>query len=204
MKLIAMVLAAALIPAAALANPNTTDPQDQQNPTTGGMNQNAGSSGANQTANAPGSDGAAPQGAAPQAATPQQTVEVEAFEWSTGQGRLGLMLMGLTPQLRSYFGAPNTSGLLVAQVAPDSPASRAGVRVGDVITQVDKQNVQSADDIVAATSSTTNTNKVQIRVIRNKKAMNLQATLGTSSNPPTTNPSRMNEPSTPGNQNPGT
>ncbi len=107
----------------------------------------------------------------------QETVQVEAFQWSTGQGRLGLMLMGLTPQLRSYFGASNDSGLLVAQVEPNSPAARAGVKVGDVITKVDNQNVQGADDIAAATSSSTS-NSVQIKVIRNHKTMNLQAMLG--------------------------
>jgi S1-C subfamily serine protease len=158
MKLLSMVLAAALMPAVAFASPN--NPQDQAQP---GTSQNRG----------------APTGM-DQGAVPQQTVQVEAFEWSTGQGRLGLMLMGLTPQLRSYFGAPNNSGLLVAQVAPNSPAARAGVRVGDVITQVDSQNVQSADDIVNATSSgaTASANNVQIHVIRNHQSMNLQAKLG--------------------------
>jgi C-terminal processing protease CtpA/Prc len=182
MKLTAMVLAAALVPAAALATPNPDQQNQSQNTNaTGTSNQT------DQNANKPSTQGS----------MPQQTVEVEAFEWSTGQGRLGLMLMGLTPQLRSYFGAPNKSGLLVAQVAPNSAASRAGIRVGDVITQVNNENVQSADDIIAATSNignnanaNTNANKVQIRVLRNHKAMNLQATLGTGSQ---TNQSGMNQ-----------
>lgn len=157
MKLTSMVLVAALAPATALAGPGTNN-QDQtrQNDRTQSKDQNA-----------QGTQG-----------TPQESVQVEAFEWSTGQGKLGLMLMGLTPQLRSYFGAPNDNGLLVAQVAPNSPAARAGVKVGDVITKVDNQNVQGADDIAAATSSSTS-NSVQIKVIRNHKTMNLQAMLGT-------------------------
>lgn len=163
MKMTAIVLAAALMPAAAMAAPNG----DQHNQT--------------QNTNNPSTQGS----------MPQQTVEVEAFEWSTGHGRLGLMLMGLTPQLRSYFGAPNKSGLLVAQVAPNSPASRAGVRVGDVITQVNNDSVQSADDIIAATSNISNNanpSSVQIRVLRNHKPINLQATLETGSRSPSNQP----------------
>ncbi|HSN25412.1 MAG TPA: PDZ domain-containing protein [Kofleriaceae bacterium] len=184
MKLISIVLASALLPATALASPRSKNNQ----------NHNGDAS-----------------------ATSTQSVEVEAFEWSSGQGRLGLMLEGLTPQLRSYFGAPNDSGLLVAQVAPNSPAARAGVQVGDVITQVNRQTVQSADDIISATrsatsstnnsstsnpsssstsanNSNTNTsssntsagmaNKVQIHVIRNHQALDLQATLGSQTRSP--------------------
>jgi len=141
MRLISIIVAAALLPAAAIAGPSASNAQS---------------------------------------ASPQQSVEVEAFEWSTGQGRLGLMLMGLTPQLRGYFGAPNDSGLLVAQVAPNSPASRAGIKVGDVITKVDDKNVESADDIASATQQQSNgaqANAVKIHLIRDHKAMNLQASL---------------------------
>jgi len=146
MKLISIALAAALLPATALASPQSTSKTDTKS-----------------TANT--------------AST--QSVEVEAFEWSSGQGHLGLMLEGLTPQLRAYFGAPNNAGLLVAQVASDSPAARAGIQVGDVITQVGNQRVQSADDIASATrAANTSTSSVKIHVIRNHAGMDLQAMLG--------------------------
>ena len=187
MKVISMVLAAALMPAAALASPNNNDQQnDQQSQTQSSETTQSGSSAGMQGSQSQGVQGSQSQGM--QGSQSQQTVEVEAFEWSTGQGRLGLMLMALTPQLRTYFGAPNASGLLVAQVAPNSPAARAGVKVGDVITQVENKNVQGADDIIAATSdigtntgSSGNANKVPIKVIRNHKPMNLQAMIGAGS-----------------------
>lgn len=144
MKVISMVLAAALLPAAAFASPQSTAKTNTK-------------SSANTSST--------------------QSVEVEAFEWSSGQGRLGLMLEGLTPQLRTYFGAPNNAGLLVAQVASDSPASRAGIQVGDVITQVGDQRVESADDIASATRAA-NAGNVKIHVIRNHAGMDLQAMLG--------------------------
>lgn len=153
MKLISVMLAAALLPATALASPQSSTKSND-------TRSNASST---------------------------QSVEVEAFEWSSGQGRLGLMLEGLTPQLRAYFGAPNNAGLLVAQVAPDSPAARAGVKVGDVITQVDRKSVQSADDIVSATQATNDTSgKVAIHVIRNHAPMDLQAMIGSRTRTPGT------------------
>ena len=149
MKLISFALAAVLLPATALASPQSTSKTDTKNSAT---------------------------------TSSTQSVEFEAFEWSSGQARLGLMLEGLTPQLRAYFGAPNNAGLLVAQVASDSPASRAGIQVGDVITQVGNQRVQSADDIVSATrSATTSTGNVKIHVIRNHAGMDLQAMIGSHS-----------------------
>src|SRR4051812_40154999 len=74
----------------------------------------------------------------------QQGGEVDTFVWSTSQGRLGVMVMGLTPELRAYFGAPKDAGLLVARVQPKSPASRAGIQVGDVLTTVAGTKVQGA------------------------------------------------------------
>jgi S1-C subfamily serine protease len=52
---------------------------------------------------------------------------VEKFEWSTAKERLGVMVMGLTPDLRKHFGAPEDRGVLVAQVESGTPAATAGM-----------------------------------------------------------------------------
>ena len=58
--------------------------------------------------------------------------------------RLGVTVQALTPQLAAYFGAKD--GVLVASVTDDSPASRAGLKAGDVILSVNGQPVASASD----------------------------------------------------------
>jgi len=59
-------------------------------------------------------------------------IQLGNFEWSTSQdSRLGVMVIGLNSELRSFFGAPKDRGLLVAQVAPDSPAARAGIQLDE-------------------------------------------------------------------------
>jgi serine protease Do len=49
----------------------------------------------------------------------------------------GVTLDVMTPQLARYFGLRNATGLLVKSIDPNSPASRAGLRAGDVICKAD-------------------------------------------------------------------
>jgi serine protease Do len=64
--------------------------------------------------------------------------------------RLGIQLAELTPQLRQRYGIPEqSSGVLVAQVEPGSPAARAGIRSGNVLEMVDRAAVSSPEEVVA-------------------------------------------------------
>lgn len=172
MKLTSMVLAALLLPAAALANdnPNPT-------PSTGSGSDQTQSQPYNQPSTQDQSQGMN----APQQQKGSSDVQVDTFEWSTGQGRLGLMVMGLTSDLRSYFGAPPGGGLLVAQVASNSPAEKAGIKVGDVITKVDNKLVKSAGDVISSLSSTDTNRKIPIELVRDHKTIDVQAALGSRS-----------------------
>jgi serine protease Do len=60
---------------------------------------------------------------------------------------LGLTLQSLTPLLAGSFGLPpGTRGVAIAEVAPGSPGARAGLQAGDVILDVDRRPVVSAED----------------------------------------------------------
>jgi predicted metalloprotease with PDZ domain len=108
----------------------------------------------------------------------------EVFEWSMGKGRLGLMLMGLTPELRTHFGATNTAGVLVARVEVGSPAAKAGVRVGDVLTRTNEQTVDDAGDVRAAISSAKKGDTVELVVVRDRKPLTLKVVLADDAPPP--------------------
>jgi serine protease Do len=61
-------------------------------------------------------------------------------------GPLGLSLQTLTPPLAESLGLPHgTKGAVVADLAEGSPAARAGLRPGDVIVEVDRKAVTSAE-----------------------------------------------------------
>lgn len=66
------------------------------------------------------------------------------------RGFIGLTLTELSPELREHFGVPADSGVIVSRVEPDSPALKAGVRVGDIITGVDGQKVDGSNEITRA------------------------------------------------------
>lgn len=101
----------------------------------------------------------------------------ETFEWSTtpSRARLGAMVMGLTPELREHFGAPADKGVMVARVEPNSSAAAAGLAVGDILTDVKGESVDSAIDVLSALATTKKNETVSISVIRDHKAVTLTA-----------------------------
>ena len=77
----------------------------------------------------------------------------EVGEDSHGKMHWGLGLADLTPDLREQLEAPkDLHGALVEGVEPGSPADDAGLRQGDVITQVNRKNVVSAGETQQAFS----------------------------------------------------
>jgi membrane-associated protease RseP (regulator of RpoE activity) len=61
--------------------------------------------------------------------------------------RIGVSTMQLTKQLADYFGIADGQGVLVTSVAEDSPAAKAGIKAGDVITAIDGEKVDGAGDV---------------------------------------------------------
>jgi S1-C subfamily serine protease len=75
---------------------------------------------------------------------------------------LGISAEDLSGQLGSYFGAPDGEGVLVREVKTGTPAEKAGIKAGDVITRVDDKPVKSLHDL-----------RAQLREKRNQKTVNL-------------------------------
>ena len=74
---------------------------------------------------------------------------------SSEQGKLGLALQPLTPQIAQQLGLKdNTEGVVVADVQGGSPADEAGLQRGDVILQINRQNVKTIDDVKNAVANT--------------------------------------------------
>ena len=97
---------------------------------------------------------------------------------SPGRQRLGLALAPLAPELRARLALPDgTDGVVVAEVEPGSPAAKAGVRPGDVITDVGGQAVASAGAAVTALKARTS-EPVALRVLRDGRAMFLAVSPG--------------------------
>ena len=95
-----------------------------------------------------------------------------------GRSYLGVALINITEELREFFGAPEDAGVLVSQVAEDSPAAEAGFRVGDVITRVGDRDAESSRDVVRAVGRLDPEETVSVEVIRAGAPLTLDPVLG--------------------------
>lgn len=93
------------------------------------------------------------------------------------RGYLGVALVDLTPELRTHFGVPEETGVMVAKVEPGSPAEKAGIKVGDILTRIDGGAVKSSWDVTGKIRKLDDGQQVPIEVWRNGKAQNVTAAI---------------------------
>jgi hypothetical protein len=93
------------------------------------------------------------------------------------RGYLGVGLVDLTPELRTHFGAPDDAGVMVSSVEDNSPADKAGIKVGDILTSLDGKDIESSWDIRARVRDLKEGEQVPLQVWRDGKAQNVSATI---------------------------
>ncbi|MGH7266022.1 MAG: DegQ family serine endoprotease, partial [Candidatus Rokuibacteriota bacterium] len=94
------------------------------------------------------------------------------------RGWLGVSIQPLTPELSKSFGLTAQAGALVASVSDASPASKAGLRPGDVIVRYDGQAVDTPRELSALVANTTVGKVVDLGVMRDGRTQPLQVTIG--------------------------
>ncbi|MCK9276327.1 MAG: DegQ family serine endoprotease [Syntrophales bacterium] len=95
------------------------------------------------------------------------------------RGFLGISIQDLTPELAESFGLKHEEGVLIAQVMDDTPAEKAGLKPGDVITSVNGNAVETAHDLSARIAGMKPDTKVDMKVLRDGEEMTISAELGT-------------------------
>ena len=89
---------------------------------------------------------------------------------------LGLSLRPLADGERAQLGLPSdVNGVVVADVAPDSPAAEKGIRPGDVITRVNQKAIGSVGDAVAALNAAREANETALLLVRRGDAQRFVA-----------------------------
>ena len=84
----------------------------------------------------------------------------------------------VTPDNAKFFNLTGNSGALIASVTPNSPASNAGLKQGDVVTAVNGRPVESGSDLQVVVSEVAPGSKVQLQVERNGHPENVEVTVG--------------------------
>ena len=91
------------------------------------------------------------------------------------RGYLGVVIQDLTPELADQFGVPGQTGALVGTVTPGSPAEKAGLKPGDIVTAFNGKPIKDIRDLFRQVSGMPINSKVEIRFLRDKKPQTVTA-----------------------------
>lgn len=95
------------------------------------------------------------------------------------RGWLGVTLQPLDENLAQTFGLnKDTKGVLIADVTNGEPASRAGLKAGDIVVAVDGKDTLDSRTLVGVIGSKSPNEKVTMTIIRDGKRMNVDVRLG--------------------------
>jgi len=97
---------------------------------------------------------------------------------SVTRGWIGVQIQTITPEIAESLGLKQAQGALVAEPQVNSPASKAGIVAGDIITAVNGEPVKDARDLAKKISSTAPGTSVKLTVMRSGSEKILTLTLG--------------------------
>jgi serine protease Do len=94
------------------------------------------------------------------------------------RGYLGVYIQDVTPELAKQFGLKQGGGVLIGDVSPDTPASRAGLKKGDVVTALNGQTVNAANQLQVQISQMAPGTTVKLTIWRDGMSRDVNVTLG--------------------------
>ena len=97
---------------------------------------------------------------------------------SVERGWLGVMIQPVTPEIAESLGLEKAAGALITEVTADSPASKSGLRRGDVILSYDGKAISTLRDLTRAVADTTVDTRVSIQIVRDNAARTVNARIG--------------------------
>ena len=108
-----------------------------------------------------------------------QNVMKQLIEFGSIQrGRIGIQGQDLTPELAKAFGLTAGRGAVVAQVVPDSPAAKAGIKSEDIILEANGREVQNFQQLRNTIGLMRVGQQVDLKIMREGKLRNVTVTIG--------------------------
>ncbi|MEK7748861.1 MAG: PDZ domain-containing protein, partial [Bacteroidota bacterium] len=80
-------------------------------------------------------------------------------------------------RIARYFGMRQVEGIIISEIQPKSPADKAGLKVGDILVEVNKEKVNSEEDFNSVLVDANAGDVLNIRLYREKKTLNIQLRL---------------------------
>jgi serine protease Do len=93
-------------------------------------------------------------------------------------GYMGIGISDVTPENSKFFDLKKAEGAVVTQVEPNSPGAKAGLKTGDVITQLDGQPVADAGTLQVEVGQKQPGATIKLGVMRNGSSETIPVTLG--------------------------
>jgi serine protease Do len=93
------------------------------------------------------------------------------------RGWLGVQVQPVTAAIADSLGLSKAAGALVDQPEPDSPAVKAGIKAGDVITEVNGTSIKDARALAQQIARTAPGSSAKLTILRDGKTQNVEVTL---------------------------
>jgi serine protease Do len=93
------------------------------------------------------------------------------------RGWLGILIQDVNRELAESFGMKQPRGAVVLRVMPDSPAAKAGFKVGDVVVEFNGKKIYRSSDLPLAVGQAEIDSKSKVEVIREGKSKTLTVTI---------------------------
>ncbi|HTV83581.1 MAG TPA: Do family serine endopeptidase [Acidobacteriaceae bacterium] len=107
----------------------------------------------------------------------QPTVNTIIRDGKAEHGIIGVTISDVTPSNAKFFDMTKAEGAVVTSVSPDSPASKAGLKTGDVITALDGKPVTNSGELQMEVVLRHPGETVHLQVSRNGKTLTVPVTL---------------------------
>lgn len=94
------------------------------------------------------------------------------------RGWIGVTIQDVDTNTAKALGLSQSKGALVGSIVPGDPADKAGLKVGDIVTQVDGKQIDSASSLLKAIATKPPFSIVKLKVWRDGKSKDISITLG--------------------------
>ncbi|MFZ0321985.1 MAG: Do family serine endopeptidase [Candidatus Sulfotelmatobacter sp.] len=105
------------------------------------------------------------------------TVEALIRNGKVSHGYMGIGISDVTPENAKFFHVTNNEGAVISQVESGSPAEKAGLKVGDVITELDGQKVSDASQLQIEVGQKQPGSSIKLEALRDGKSISVPVTL---------------------------
>jgi len=95
------------------------------------------------------------------------------------RGWLGVVIQDVDKDLALSFGLKKPQGALVAQMEPNGPAERSGLKVGDIILKFNGRKIETSSDLPYVVGPVRAGTTVPVKIIRKGKRRTIDVTVGT-------------------------